>query len=444
MSLGPVFASCSPTYALILATVLPQNFWAGFIYLVTYSLGLGLIMLLIAVYGQRIITNLKWAANPHGWFKRVLGVALVIVGLAVISGVDRTIEKALLNSGFLDVTKIELALLQNAPAVNKISIPTQQLLNVEKPVVAPEITGINHWINSSGEKLADLKGKVVIIDFWTYSCINCIRTIPYLNDWYAKYKDKGLVIIGIHSPEFAFEREIPNVEKAIKDYKIEYPVGMDNDFATWNAYNNQYWPAKYFIDKNGLVRHVHFGEGDDATNERVIQFLLAEGGTTVNTPITTNDAGPAVRPDETPETYLGYERMQNFASPDLLQKDKVASYTFPQNLQADYWALSGQWQDHAMDLIAKENNCVLKLNFSAKEVYLVMSAPTESDVSVKVNGKSVALLGYGGDDVDKFGVVKVKDARLYRLVKLPEFQSNLELELTFPANVSLNAFTFGS
>lgn len=190
------------------------------------------------------------------------------------------------------------------------------------PRRAPEIKGITHWINSEPLTIAGLKGKVVLVDFWTYSCINCIRTQPYLNAWYAKYKDKGLEIIGVHTPEFEFEKNIPNVERAVKDEKITYPVAMDNNYATWNAFDNHYWPAKYLIDQNGQIVYTHFGEGDYDEIEQKVQALLGLNDKMVEViGILQAQAG------QTAETYLGYERGHNFMNQAEFKADLLVNYT---------------------------------------------------------------------------------------------------------------------
>ncbi len=279
-ALGPVFSACSPVYAVILATVLPVNLGLGLIYMTLYAIGLSLALLAIALGGRRLTKRLNWTAKPNGWFRRSLAILLIVVGLAVITGVDKKVQTWILVHVPLNSTRLEEKLVprNNADSSSTNGGGSKTVFNVKKPYDAPELTGIQDWINSDPLTLAKLKDKVVLIDFWTYSCINCQRTQPYLNSWYDKYKDDGLVIIGAHAPEFAFEKVPENVRNAVKQAHIKYPVALDNDFATWQAYNNQFWPAKYLIDKDGQVRYTHFGEGKYDETEGAIQTLLKESG----------------------------------------------------------------------------------------------------------------------------------------------------------------------
>ena len=278
-ALGPVFSACSPIYALILATVLPVNFALGALYMTLYATGLSLSLLTIALAGRRITRRLTWVSSPDGGFRKVLAILLIVVGLSVLTGFDKKVQTWILENAPFSTGNLERKLVPKADGflVKQIKV-APSVFNVEKPYSAPEIIGINSWVNSSPLTMTSLKGKVVLVDFWTYSCINCIRTQPYLNSWWAKYASKGLVIIGVHAPEFGFEKVPKNVRNAVKEAKILYPVALDNSFATWNAYNNQYWPAKYLVDKNGKVRLTHFGEGKYAETESAIQSLLKESG----------------------------------------------------------------------------------------------------------------------------------------------------------------------
>ncbi|MFZ5424572.1 MAG: cytochrome c biogenesis protein DipZ [Patescibacteria group bacterium] len=446
ISLGPVFSSCSPTYAVILAVVLPQNFSSGLLNLIIYVVGLSLALLTIAIFGQGAIAKLKWAANPTGWFRKGLGVLFVVVGVAIITGYEKKLEIALLDNGLYDFTRFDQKLIEqvdmgetkNKPAISS----TDKLhLAVEEPYPAPEIRNIAHWINSDGESLAQLKGKVVLIDFWTYSCINCIRTLPYLKAWHEKYSDDGLVIIGLHAPEFAFEQKVENVEMAVKDYEITYPVGLDNDFSTWRAYDNRYWPAKYFIDKKGNLRHYHFGEGDYKESEEVLQFLLSEDGSAVDDSISTNtqDTPPTIS-GQSPETYLGYERAKNFKNAVRFKRDVPFTYVLNVDLKPNEWSFEGTWEVKNEKSVVISDSATLVYNFSAKDVYLVMGSETSGEVKVEVSGYSNAY----GDSVSDEGIVQVNMFKLYHLVSLPSFDNNVTMTLTFPKGVEVHAFTFGS
>jgi len=276
-ALGPVFSACSPIYALILATILPVNIALGLVYMTLYAAGLSITLLVIALAGRRLTKKLKWAVTPNGWFRRILAILLIVVGIFVTTGFDKKIQTWTLENIPFNFLFIEEKLLPQNDALDKSAVNDEAAqFNISKPYIAPEIRGIESWINSSPLTLLDLKGKVVLIDFWTYSCINCIRTQPYLNKWYESYKESGFEILGLHAPEFAFEELVENVQNEVKKAKILYPVALDNSFATWNAYSNQYWPAMYLIDSEGKVRYTHFGEGNYDVTENAIQKLLKE------------------------------------------------------------------------------------------------------------------------------------------------------------------------
>jgi cytochrome c biogenesis protein CcdA/thiol-disulfide isomerase/thioredoxin len=402
-ALGPVFASCSPTYSLIIATVLPVNFFEGLFYIFVYGIGLAAVMLAIALLGRAFVKRLKVFSNPNGWFKKTLGIIFILVGLFIITGVDKVIETNILNAGFFDVTKIEQQLLDKS----KDSMPNTQNKPAQKTSSnpAPEIVGIKEWINTSkpdGETIASLKGKVVLVDFWTYSCINCQRTLPYLTKWYDTYKDKGFVILGIHAPEFAFEQKRENVQKAVTENKINYPVGLDNSFSTWNNYSNRFWPAHYLIDKEGNIRYTHFGEGKYEETESQIQELLGESkmpkvSSTISATVGSKDS------KLTPETYLGTDRR--------VEKDLK---------------LTGKWQNNADDILALETGASLELNFNARVVYLVAQ---KGKIQVTVNGQSQTI--------------EITEPKLYTVFKNDNFVKDTKLQIVADEGTVLNVFTFG-
>ncbi len=444
-ALGPVFSACSPIYAVILATVLPVNLGLGLVYMTLYAIGLSLALLIIALGGRRLTKRLNWTAQPGGWFRRSLAILLIVVGLAVITGVDKQVQTWILIHVPFNSTKLEEKLIPSRSDSSAAAAEgTKAVFNIEKPYAAPELKGIQYWINSDPLTLASLKGKVVLIDFWTYSCINCVRTQPYLNKWYDKYKDDGLVIIGAHAPEFAFEKVSENVRNAVKEAKIKYPVALDNDFATWQAYNNQFWPAKYLIDKDGRVRYTHFGEGKYDETEGVIQTLLKEAGRSVTDKIDQDNGATPVQKGQSPEIYLGYERGQNFANADQFKQDQTVSYTLSDKLSEPEWSLGGSWQVGGKESVATGDNSVLRVKFTAKEVYLVMNGPSDKPVTLKLNGQPITSNTIGGSDVDADGQVHLNGARLYRLIKLPTFTKDAILDITVPSGTTINAFTFGA
>lgn len=435
-ALGPVFSSCSPVYAYILATVLPANFGLAMLYITAYVLGLSLMLLLIGYLGQRFLKRIKFLSDPKGWFIRATAIIFVIVGLLIITGYDKKFQTYVSEHTPFNFDALSLQFIPNQTKTNG------EILNV-KAYPAPEFKGLEHWINSSPKKIADYKGKVVLIDFWTYSCINCIRTQPYLKQWYSTYKDSGFDIIGIHAPEFAFERIPANVEGAAKSAGLTYPIALDNDFSTWNAYGNQYWPGTYLIDKKGNIRRYHGGEGQYKETEQAIRTLLTEDGGTVPDQMTSAvDGKVPVAQGQTPETYLGTRRASNYrGQPGLTAGDR--DFTPATLNRVNDWTLSGNWNVDSEGITAGEN-AIITIRYAAKELYLV----TANDVSQKqatllLNGTPISQTGSAGDDV-KNSAVTLSSAKLYKLVKHNSFTKDSKLEIRVPAGVKLNVFTFGS
>lgn len=439
-ALGPVFSSCSPTYAIIIATILPTSFSLGVIHLLLYLFGMGIVLVAIALTGQRLVSKLKWAVDPNGWFKRLLGVIFILFGLLISTGLEKRFGTWLLEKGYFNATNYEVSLLDDQAASVFENSTTHVKMSVNTPYTAPELQDIEAWINTSGMTLEELKGKVVLIDFWTYSCINCIRTIPFVQGWYDKYKDDGLVVIGVHAPEFAFERKLKNVQDAVREYGITYPVALDNQFSTWKAYQNRYWPAHYFIDKNGMVRHTHFGEGKYEESEAVIRQLLEldEIG------MEKQDYVVPISRGQTPETYLGYARIKNFANPHEYKPDAVVSYTQRERLNDDQWSLGGKWEVQEERSVSQEDGAKLTFQFNAKDVYLVMDTVDQQQktVEVRVNGQTQHF----GRSVDDNGRLIVDAPELYHLVSSDSSKTldGATLELSFEKGVAIYAFTFGS
>lgn len=441
-ALGPIFSSCSPTYAWVIATVLPSSTLLGMFYLTFYVLGVATALLAIALLGRKLLERIKWASDPKGWFQRGIAILFIIVGIFVATGLDKKVQTYLVEKDFLNIKLLEEKIVPESDSSTKTN--SNSSTNKEKFNVAaydaPELKNIAAWINSDPQTIESLKGKVVLVDFWTYSCINCQRTQPYLNAWYDKYNNDGLVIIGVHAPEFGFEKVTKNVQDAVKDANIKYPVALDNDFATWQAYENRFWPAKYLIDKDGQVRYTHFGEGDYTETEETIQALLKESGQTVTNKIEVDRSINSSARGQTPETYLGYERAERFANTDQFVANQPASYTLANTLKANEWSLGGQWQINDESSQSLSNESKLSFNFSGKEVYLVMSGPPGALVGVSVDGQSSP----GGADVNSKNQVSINGARLYKIVNLDKYMTGKKLTLTFPTGVTVNAFTFGS
>jgi cytochrome c biogenesis protein CcdA/thiol-disulfide isomerase/thioredoxin len=436
-ALGPVFSSCSPVYAYILATVLPVNFVVAMGYMIAYVTGLSIMLLLIGFLGQKFIRKIKFASNPHGWFNKVISIIFIIVGLLVISGYDKKLQTYISETTPFNFDGLSAQLI---PASS--SMKQDGVLNVEA-YKAPELKGLENWINSSPQTIASLKGKVVLVDFWTYSCINCIRTQPYLKEWYSTYKDSDFVVLGVHAPEFAFERNPQNVKDAAQKAGLTYPIALDNDFATWGAYKNSYWPATYLIDKDGNVRREHFGEGEYQETEVAIRQLLSEKGGKVpaSRSVLSNSKVPVGR-DQTPETYLGTRRASNFVgSPRLTQ----GTWQFTPAVldRVNDWTLSGGWSVTSEGVIASGEDSILRFRVAAKEVYFVTGDGTKHTVTVLLNGTPISQTQFSGSDV-KDSRIDVTQPTLYRAVKFDSFRKDSTIELHVPAGVQLNVFTFGS
>lgn len=435
-ALGPVFSSCSPVYAYILATVLPANFGLAMIYVTVYVLGLSLMLLLIGYLGQRFLKRITFLSNPRGWFIRVIAALFIIVGLLIMTGYDKKFQTLVSTYTPFDFDSLSLRFLPNQTKTNG------EVLNVDA-YKAPEFTGLEHWINSSPKKLTEYKGKVVLIDFWTYSCINCIRTQPYLKEWYSTYKNSGFEIIGIHAPEFAFEKVPSNVEKAVKDAGLTYPIALDNNFSTWNAYGNQYWPGTYLIDKKGEVRRYHGGEGEYKETEQAIRTLLAEGGGSVPEEMTraVNGSVP-VRTAQTPETYLGSRRASNYRGQPGLTTGNHA-FTPAAVTRVNDWTLSGGWTVDSEGITAGDDASIT-IRFAAKELYLVTAndvGPTHA--AVQLDTVPISDTESAGSDVSN-SMVAFSSARLYKIVDHPSFSEDSTVTISVPRGVKINVFTFGS
>jgi cytochrome c biogenesis protein CcdA/thiol-disulfide isomerase/thioredoxin len=452
LGLGLVWTPCAgPILGAItsLAVTTPGS-GSTLILVVAYAVGAGLPLLAIAQGGRALIGRLRLRSTA-GWATRAFGVLVIATAGLMAVGADTAIS-ADLTSALPDWTNT----LQTLERSNPVQSALGQLQGHDQPSAAPgsnstaanlpnlgkapEITGIDHWLNSEPLTLAALHGKVVLVDFWTYSCINCIRTLPYLESWYQKYAAEGFVIIGVHAPEFAFEHDTGNVQSAISRFGITYPVAQDNEFKTWGAYSNEYWPAHYLIDANGNIRAEHFGEGAYEETEAQIRGLLAEAGQAALPTSTTGDGPVPIAGGQTPETYLGSGRASDFAG--SYPGDGAHDLTFPASLQTNEWALDGKWEISSQFVTTKAAGDKLELSFRARDVYLVMSAPSAVTAHVVVAGASTASVGT--EDVSSAGELTVSTARLYHLVHLPD-QEQATATLSFDApDVEVFAFTFGS
>jgi cytochrome c biogenesis protein CcdA/thiol-disulfide isomerase/thioredoxin len=365
-------------------------------------------------------------------------------------GADPSSSVVMNGGAMMSANAPTMAMNGNPAAMMKAAeAPPANALPVEGPL--PSLTGAVQWLNSPPLTAEQLKGKVVLVDFWTYSCINCLRSIPYVRAWAEKYKDQGLVVIGVHAPEFAFEKNIDNVKQAVAKLKIDYPVAVDNDYAIWRAFNNEYWPADYFIDAKGQIRHHFFGEGDYAESEKVIQQLLAEAGKG-NMPtgvVSVNATGAEAASDsadvQSPETYIGFVRSENFASPGGAIGDKPHDYATGDLKQLNDWGLSGDWTVGGQSASLNKTDGAISFRFHARDLHLVLGPGVGGKpVRFRVTIDGAAPGESHGADIDANGDGVVTDHRLYQLVR----QSGPIKDRTFTIQfldpeVQAYAFTFG-
>lgn len=445
-SLGLLWTPCvGPILASVISLSLTGSVtFNALLITLAYSLGTALPMFAIMWGGRALLQKVPWLLIHAGKIQQVFGVLMILTALAILFNVDRTFQTFILKTFpqyGVGLTKIEdresvRKALDTSGGKEQSQRDSSGLLS-PKEIKAPEIISEGVWINSEALLLEALRGKVVIIDFWTYSCINCQRTLPYLKKWDEKYRDEELVIIGVHAPEFEFEKSEKNVRQAVEDFGIKYPVVQDNNFATWRAYQNRYWPAKYFIDAEGYVRYTHFGEGEYEESERVIQELLKEAG--AQAVMEKIDTVEVFRSGVgTPETYLGYGRGENNVSPEKITPDVVQTYSAPSRIPSNKVSFSGEWvvtKEHA----DPKSGSSLYFNYSAQQVFLVMR-PKGDTAHLRVYVDET--LQYFGED-NKEGVVTVDADRLYKLIQTPKpGRHTLRLEF-LDDNAEVYAFTFG-
>lgn len=474
-ALGPVFSTCSPTYFVILASVLPASFLLGTTYLLAYVVGLSLSLLVLAVVGERLANRLSGLADPKGWFKRTIGVLFIILGLMIVTGYEKKLEAALLTGGVFDVTKIEQKLLQDhaastggnallptgdtTPNVSKRDMTTSAgtttpskkssslslAMKAARYPVSPELVSPDGYLNTKDLPISigQFKGKkVVLVDFWTYSCINCQRTTPYLNSWYDKYEKDGLVIIGVHTPEFGFEKVKDNVAQAIQKEGIRYPVVLDNQYQTWNAFKNQYWPRKYLVDIDGFIVYDHVGEGEYTETEIAIQKALQERADRMGTaPVDTKTVSitPVEIEAQSPETYFGSGRNQFLTNGKAFTEGSQTLTASASGLSSNMLYLDGTWNFEREYTTNTSTSAKILYTYTAKRVYFVASADKEVTVTVLRDGVPLPA-ELRGKDVGSDGKVRIKESRLYDLVQEKEKGSHtLELKIE---GAGLRAFTF--
>lgn len=457
---GLLWAPCAgPILGLILTGAATQGtpekaVW----FLFAYALGAATSLMLALAAGGKFLGALKKSLKAERVVKACLGAAVLIGVITISFNLDRTV-----------LTKVARVQTEDWESrLIDIFKPSEQgvtTAGMKNEALLPSLAGATKWFNSPSLSLESLKGKVVLIDFWTYSCINCLRTLPYVKAWADKYKDQGLVVIGVHTPEFAFEKDPTNVAKALLDLGITYPVAMDNDYTIWNTFENRYWPAHYFIDRNGKIRHHHFGEGGYVKAEEVIQELLQEGDSKkmrasadkladtdkmVKSMVQVKGEGAQAASTfsdiKSPETYVGYARAKNLLTHPSLLADQSVQYKAVKSLALNEWTLAGHW------LVSKEKSTSLKIGakiiyrFHARDLHLVLgpqavgaSIPFRVTLDGKPPGKN------HGVDVNEKGLGVVNENRLYQLIRQQETplkDHTFEIEFLKPG-VEVFAFTFG-
>ena len=393
--------------------------------LLAYALGAATSLALALLVGGKVFARMKRSLGASERIRQVLGV-LVLVGVAAIAlGLDTRVLASLSSA---QTTGLETSLAQRlgiAQPMRATEARQNAMGQLELPVEGTlpplESLGIGPWFNSSPLTSKDLKGHVVVIDFWTYSCINCLRSIPYVKAWDQRYRKDGLIVIGVHAPEFAFEHDPANVAKAVHDLGITYPVVMDNDWKLWCAVQNNYWPAHYFIDAEGRVRYHHFGEGEYAMSERVIRQLLAEAGhAPAGSMSQANGAGAeaaaAFSEIGSPETYIGYYRADRFASPGGLAHDQPRTYAAAP-LSLNQWSFEGQWIDQRQSAQSLAPGAKINFRFHARDLHLVMGSASGKSVRFRVTLDGKAPGANAGTDTNAQGMGAVSGQRLYQLIR---------------------------
>jgi cytochrome c biogenesis protein CcdA/thiol-disulfide isomerase/thioredoxin len=466
---GLLWAPCAgPILGLILtAAALGGATARTTLLLLAYAAGAGASLALATLAGTRIFAAMRSTLGTAEWLRRGLGVAVLTGVIAIGAGWDtgiltrlsagstNRIEQALLarlhpgaaaersaNAGAMMMTNA-MAMSASAPPPGAAALPVEGEL--------PPLSGAVAWLNSPPLTPAALRGKVVLIDFWTYSCINCLRTLPYLRGWYERYKDRGLVIIGVHAPEFAFEKDQDNVRRAVQQLGIRYPVAIDNDYAIWRAFDNQYWPAHYFIDAAGRIRAHHFGEGNYEQSEQLIRQLLDEASSQPLPAVAALGAttGVELAPDEdevrSPETYVGYARAANFVSPVALKPDRSLAYSAPAALKLNQWSLAGSWSVGDEAARATASGARIVFRFHARDLHLVLAPAADGrPVRFRVTLDGQPPAGSHGADIDAAGEGVVREQRLYQLIRQATPIEDRTFSIEFlDAGVRAYSFTFG-
>ena len=428
--LGVVWTPCvGPIMASVITLALSQSVDASSILItLAYSLGTALPLFLIMQGGRSLLLRFPWFTRRSAALQRSFGLLMVLTAFALFTGTDRAFSTWVLTT-FPSYGTGLTALESNDAVKAELEKRRTGLMagNETGSTPDPLTLGQGVWLNSEPLTLEGLKGKVVLVDFWTYSCVNCVRTLPYLRAWYQRYEREGLVIVGVHSPEFAFEQSEANVRRAVKDFQITWPVVQDNAFGIWNAYQNQYWPAHYLYDRMGTLIETHFGEGGYAETEAAIVKAL---GLTASSPQAIAGVIPVSQAVKTPETYLGYGRGARFASPQDVVTDVPAVYSLPAVLEPDQWAFAGSWTIGPESSRSTAGSSLV-LRYQGERVYLVLSPADQKKVRIRVSLDGVAQ-----------SELTIDADKMYQLVDQPGSSGGL-LRLEFEGAADVFAFTFG-
>jgi cytochrome c biogenesis protein CcdA/thiol-disulfide isomerase/thioredoxin len=454
--------------------------------LFAYAAGAASSLAVALLAGGRVFALLKKSLGTGEWVRRALGVAVLAAVVAIVFHWDTSVltrlslngtnslEQSLLDkigpqnpgaAGGSMAMKNTMAMSNTAMSNSTMAMSNGKadghamMMSAAKssndlPVEGqlPSFEGATLWLNSAPLTAEALRGKVVVVDFWTYSCINCLRALPFVQSWYAKYKDHGLVVIGVHAPEFAFEKDAANVRRAVADLKIDYPVALDNDYAIWQAFNNQYWPAHYFIDATGQIRAHHFGEGNYDESEQIIRKLLAEAGNTSLPPPGMGSAKPVgvqapadEAHDQSPETYVGYKRADNFASPGGFIQDQSHKYAAPEALKLNQWALDGSWNVDPEKAVLEAAPGKVVFRFYARDLHLVLGpAGNGKPVRFRVTLDGKPPAANHGADTDASGAGTIDGQRLYQLIRQSGDVGEHLFSIEFlDSGVQAYSFTFG-
>jgi cytochrome c biogenesis protein CcdA/thiol-disulfide isomerase/thioredoxin len=421
--------------------------------LLAYAAGAATSLSVVLLAGGRVFAALKRSLKAEFWIRGILGVGMLASVLVIGLGLDRGLLTRLSlasTSGFEQslVDRVQPRVQPQQPGTMMMMSSTNRS-DATGPQTLPELSAAL-WLNSSPLGQDALKGHVVLIDFWTYSCINCLRTLPYIRAWAQKYKASGLIVVGVHTPEFAFEKDFGNVRRAVSELSITYPVALDNDYKIWKAFHNSFWPADYLIDAAGRIRHHHFGEGKYEETEQHIKELLKEDRAApfADGFVKVAGAGAEAPPDndvESPETYIGYERADSFLSPGGFSQDSPRVYSIPKHLELNQWGFAGNWTDRAQSASLGSARGRIVYRFHARDLHLVLGpAPDGSTIRFRVKLDGQAPGPNHGADAGPDGNGRVTEHRLYQLIRQKNAVDDRTFEIEFlDPGVQAFAFTFG-